>query len=118
MDSEKSNMFLAMNSKYFPAGKLRFMKETLDKLDESKFMMVQAIDLKDPQTLLIVSIFGGHLGIDRFMLGEVGLGVGKLLTCGGFFVWYIIDLFMIIDATKENNFQKFMEVTAYGSSIW
>ncbi len=33
--------------------------------------------------MLIVSLFAGSLGIDRFMLGETGLGVVKLLTTGG-----------------------------------
>ena len=56
--------------------------------------------------VLIVSIFAGTLGIDRFMIGDTGLGIGKLLTCGGFGVWAIIDLFLIMGATREKNMQK------------
>ena len=37
----------------------------------------------------------GTLGVDRFFLGYIGLGIAKLLTCGGFGVWYIIDLILI-----------------------
>ncbi len=33
----------------------------------------------------------GYLGADRFYRGEIGLGVLKLITCGGFVLWYIID---------------------------
>lgn len=56
--------------------------------------------------MLIVSLLGGSLGIDRFMLGDTGLGVGKLLTCGGLGIWTIIDWFMIMGATREKNVEK------------
>ncbi len=44
---------------------------------------------------LLLSLFGGALGIDRFYLGYTGLGIAKLLTCGGCGIWSIIDLVMI-----------------------
>ena len=33
----------------------------------------------------------GELGIDRFMRGQIGLGVVKLITVGGCGVWCLID---------------------------
>lgn len=50
-------------------------------------------------TALLLSIFVGGLGIDRFYVGHVGLGVGKLLTAGGLGVWALIDL--ILFATRS-----------------
>lgn len=44
---------------------------------------------------LILSGLIGTLGIDRFYLGQVGLGVLKLITCGGFGVWWLIDFILI-----------------------
>lgn len=69
--------------------------------------MVQMLQFKDPTTALLISIFAGAYGIDRFYIGDTGMGVGKLLTCGGLGVWAIVDWFLIQDATKEKNMEQF-----------
>ncbi len=43
-------------------------------------------------TILIISFLAGYMGLDRFYRGEVALGVIKLVTCGGLFVWYAVDV--------------------------
>ncbi len=50
---------------------------------------------KDWTTALILSVLVGSLGVDQFYLGNTGLGVAKLLTCGGLGVWAIIDIIRI-----------------------
>jgi RNA polymerase subunit RPABC4/transcription elongation factor Spt4 len=47
-------------------------------------------------TLLILSIFLGGLGVDRFYVGKIGTGVLKLITCGGCGIWCIIDIILIV----------------------
>lgn len=51
--------------------------------------------MKDKTTALILSILLGSLGIDRFYLGYTGLGILKLITGGGFFIWWLVDVILI-----------------------
>jgi TM2 domain-containing membrane protein YozV len=106
MDAQKVDMYLLSNSKYFESHLIPQIKERLSNIDDSKWAAIQSLSLKDPQTSLIVSILAGSLGIDRFMIGDTGLGVGKLLTCGGFGIWAIVDWFMIQKATRDKNMEQ------------
>ena len=106
MDSQKVDLFLMTNGKYFESHQLPLIRDRLVQIDDSKWMMVQTIQFKDPTVSLIVSLIGGGLGIDRFLIGDTGLGVGKLLTCGGLGIWAIIDWFLIMGATREKNMTK------------
>lgn len=108
MDQQKVDMYIMTNQKYFPAEKIMLIKERLLTLDEQRFQMVSMIELKDPTTLLLISIFIGGLGIDRFMIGDTGMGILKLLTGGCCGVLTIIDWFTISKKTKELNFNNVM----------
>ena len=51
--------------------------------------------MKKKSTALVLSIFLGEFGIDRFYLGYTGLGIVKLITVGGFGIWWLIDIIKI-----------------------
>lgn len=106
MDAQKVDMFIMANGKFFESYQIGQIREKLISTDDSKWAMISTLQFKDPTTSLIVSIFAGHLGIDRFLIGDTGLGIGKLLTCGGLGIWTIVDWFLIQDATREKNMEK------------
>ena len=108
MDQQRVDMFIITNQKYLPAEKIMFVRERLSEMDDTKFTLLASVEMKDPTTLLLVSIFLGSLGIDRFMLGDIGMGVLKLLTLGVCGVLTIIDWFGISNKTKEYNFNNLM----------
>ncbi|TAF56319.1 MAG: TM2 domain-containing protein [Sphingobacteriia bacterium] len=110
MDPQKVDMFIMTNAKYFHSFHIAQIRERLLEIDDSKWVLFQTLQLKDPTTILIVSLLGGALGIDRFIIGDTGLGIGKLLTCGGFGIWAIIDLFLIMDATRDSNIVKLQQL--------
>lgn len=110
MEETKVSTFLMTNSKYFPNSKIAVVKERLERLDDSKLTTISSIDFKEPTTILLVSIFLGTLGVDRFMIGDIGIGILKLLTGGLCGILTIIDWFTISNKVKEENFRKFMEL--------
>lgn len=110
MESQKVDMFIMSNGKFFESHQINAVRDRLIALDDSKWAMLSTAQFKDPTTTLIVSIIAGGLGIDRFMIGDTGLGIGKLITCGGFGIWTIIDWFMIQKATREKNMLKIQQL--------
>ena len=108
--NDKINMLLMTYSKYFPDESMMMIQDRFEAMDESKTSMLYTLGLKDPTMALILSIVAGGLGIDRFYIGDTGLGIAKLLTCGGCGIWTIIDYFLIMKVAKEKNLEKFITV--------
>ncbi|MDR1859777.1 MAG: TM2 domain-containing protein [Bacteroidales bacterium] len=103
MDSNKVDLFLAVNGKSFENYSLIGLRARLAQLDDAKWPLLQTIPFKDPTLALVLSLLLGSLGIDRFYIGDIGLGIAKLLTCGGLGIWTIIDWFLIMGACRERN---------------
>ena len=108
MDQQKVDMFVMTNQKYLPAEKIVFLKQKLLEADEAKFTLASTVEFKDPTTILLISLFLGVLGVDRFMLGETGMGILKLLTGGVCGILAIIDWFSVQKKAKEINYNNLM----------
>ena len=76
----------------------------------STFVSTMALREKSTTTALILSLLFGCMGIDRFYIGNVGLGIGKLVTLGGLGIWALVDLFLIMGATRDRNAAVAQEV--------
>ncbi|MEK9651569.1 MAG: TM2 domain-containing protein [Poseidonia sp.] len=59
---------------------------------------------KDWIVTLVIAVVLGGLGIDRFYAGSIGLGVLKLITFGGFGLWWLIDIILLVTGNyKDGN---------------
>ena len=103
--SNYTDSFLSANTGSFPSEQLPSLRQRLSQLDDSQAnQVIAAANIKNPTTALILSIFLGTLGVDRFYIGHIGLGVAKLLLAWlTFGIWTVIDWFLIINATKKAN---------------
>lgn len=106
MNTEKIDLFLLANKDNFSDSHFYMIRQMLASADDATWARLQALKFDNPTVILIVSIFAGGLGIDRFMIGDVGMGVLKLLTGGLCGILTIIDWFTIMDKVRAHNFEK------------
>ena len=112
MEIKDAEQLLMMYSSKLSPEYLPTIKSRLMELDRTN-ALVAFSDLKDPTTALIITIceaFIGLHGISRFYIGDVGVGVAKLLTCGGCGIWWLVDLFLIQDGTRRKNTEKVLQL--------
>jgi hypothetical protein len=60
------------------------------------------ISPKSKGVLILLSAFGGSLGLDRFYMGQIGLGILKLITAGGCVIWALIDTVLHITGEPKD----------------
>lgn len=87
----------------------------LRKLPDAQGRPLQFVSPSDPSdkdwaSALLISIFLGGLGIDRFYLGYTGLGVIKLVTGGACGVWSLIDVILIAMNKLPDSKGKFLRL--------
>ena len=111
MTTDQVNLFMATHSNKFRPEHRQLIYQQLLDLPDEKFLVLQSLSYKDPILFLILSLFLGYLGVDRFVVGDTGLGVLKLITCGGLGIWTIIDWFLIMNRARDANFQLFQQYT-------
>jgi TM2 domain-containing membrane protein YozV len=103
------NQFMMQNGKKFTTADIMIIKQQLESLTPDQIQLLATGDYLDPTVNVIVSVLVGSLGIDRFLIGQTGWGILKLLTGGALGVWTIVDWFQISGLTKEANMEKFNE---------
>lgn len=117
MQKQQIDTFILSHGKDFETEMIPMMRKSLENLPEESSSMLIGAEFKSPTTALILSIFLGSLGVDRFFVGDVALGVVKLLTIGGFGVWTIIDWILITKRTKRANYEHFLKLVNVSNTI-
>jgi TM2 domain-containing membrane protein YozV len=74
------------------------------------FQAQYASEKKDRTMVLILSVLFGYWGVDRFMLGDMGMGLLKLFTGGVCGILWLIDIFTIQSKADDYNRQKAAEI--------
>lgn len=108
MDNDKVKNYTLLFASKLPITSITTIKSQLVNMSEEEANIKFAM-MKDTTAAIIISVLVGYYGIDRMYIGDITLGILKLLTCGGMGIWWIIDLFLIIDATKQKNLKIFLE---------
>lgn len=77
----------------------------------SQFCMIYRSKRKDPQLILLLCLLGlvGFAGIQRFVIGQIGMGVLYFFTAGLCFVGTIIDAINHKELALEYNAKMISE---------
>ena len=117
MEQKQADQLIMMHSSKLAPEYIETIRERLLDLDYTQAAILFG-NLKDPTLAIILSAVAGSLGIDRFYIGDIGIGVGKLLvflvvgslTCFLLcWVWWLVDIFLIMGATKKKNTETLMQ---------
>lgn len=109
MDIQKVDAFVMANGKYFRSEQIGLVRSMLQAAPETKQIVLMNGSFKNPVLAFVLSLLFGYLGIDRFYLGQIGLGVLKLITGGGCGIWMVVDWLLIMGATRDRNLKKLQE---------
>ena len=110
MTQEKVNGCMMMFQQHIPEEKTLLLRKYLEDADERCYEHLISMPLKSSVMTLLLSIFLGGIGADRFYIGDTGLGVAKLLVGWlTFGIWPLIDIFFSFRKAKEKNLTKILD---------
>lgn len=99
--------YTLINTDKYPREMASTISHSIQSLStEQQMQLNDEVKLKDPTLALLLSFFFGTFAVDRFYIGNIGLGILKLIIIGGFGIWTIVDWFIIMKSTRKQNFMK------------
>ena len=69
----------------------------------------RGVSSRNWNTALLLSILLGVVGADRFYVGRTGLGILKLVTFGGYFVWWVVDVILLLQGRMKDDLGKLVQ---------
>jgi hypothetical protein len=95
------------------AAEIAQLTRTLTDSQRMIFQSQYGSDKKDRGTATILALFL----YDRIWLGDIGLGIVKIITLGGCGIWALYDLFTAGSRSDEYNRRKATEIIASISTV-
>jgi|TARA_A100001037_G_scaffold30083_1_gene23783 TM2 domain-containing membrane protein YozV len=77
-------------------------QEEFDLQKEKLLNSTSSTTSTDWLTLFLLTFFVGVLGVHRFYTGKIGTGFLMLITLGGFGVWFLVDLILVVTGQFTN----------------
>lgn len=77
-------------------------QEEFDLQKEKMLNSTSSTTSTDWLTLFLLTFFVGVLGVHRFYTGKIGTGFLMLITLGGFGVWFLVDLILVVTGQFTN----------------
>lgn len=109
MTQEKVSALMRQLQNKIPENQVVILKNALSKAQDESYDVLSSMTFKSATTTLLLSIFLGGFGVDRFYIGDVGVGICKLLfgmlTLG---IWPFIDIFVTYKKAKVKNLNKIL----------
>jgi len=102
---------------YLEGEEMRFVGELIKDFDDSQaqqFAATFGTRRKDPTTILILTLLGllGIAGVQRFLLGQIGMGILYFFTAGLCLIGTIIDLVNYKKLTFDFNTREAQQVAS------
>ena len=121
MEENKVNELMLRYKSFVTSEQLANIRAALLKANDKAYGNVVMVSTKNSLVALCLGLAFGHLGVDRFYLGDVGLGIAKLLTFWGASflslgllspvvgIWIIVDFFLCYSKAKKINYKRIMK---------
>lgn len=108
-----TDRFLVLNQNDLPEDKITMLRDKMLHCSLRKLTSMQNMNCRRVQNMQFISVILGWSGIDRMLLGDMGIGLFKLFTLGGFGMIMLFDWFTIGGRTRKYNYIRTMSVLDY-----
>lgn len=92
---------------------LQTLMQGMDEMQQQNFLAIYKGRRREKNLMLILTLLGffGIAGIQRFLVGDIGMGILYFFTAGLCFIGTIVDLINISSITLKYNQQQAAETT-------
>ncbi len=109
MEANKANTIFLQYKDLVPSDKSLMLKTALNNAGDDKYDNLIVVKTYSGTNVILFSVFLGSLGIDRFYIGDIGMGIAKLLLGWVTFgIWPLVDIFFCYKRAKEKNLQNIL----------